>query len=230
MYHKDSLARSPELYQAATLTRIRAGANVTLPRYIEPAATRPDSSLGVARVRHSRPSDHADCARSPIPDNRSHQRRYRSPARTSDAPKTPALRTGHGLAQTHPDDRLTHLTSAPPPTRSAGPCSSVARTRAAMNRRKPKRVAVVLVRPDDVRAIAEAKRAGVFISGYDGANLPLPSNEELRRRGLDVLPQTDSNDDEQAAPSQSSEQPGTRRPHPFPTQWSSAAPVRDSRC
>ena len=30
-YHKDSLARSPELYQAATLTRIRAGANVTLP-------------------------------------------------------------------------------------------------------------------------------------------------------------------------------------------------------
>ena len=45
-------------------------------------------------------------------------------------------------------------------------------------------------------AIAEAKRAGVFISGYDVANLPLPSNEELRRRGLYVLPQTDSNDDE----------------------------------
>ncbi len=45
-------------------------------------------------------------------------------------------------------------------------------------------------------AIAEAKRATAFISGYDGANLPLPSNEELRLRGLDVLTQTDSNDDE----------------------------------
>jgi hypothetical protein len=65
-----------------------------------------------------------------------------------------------------------------------------------MNRRKPKRVDVMLVRPDDVRSIAQAKRAGVFISGYDGANLPLPSNEELRRRGLYVLPQADSNDDE----------------------------------
>jgi aspartyl-tRNA(Asn)/glutamyl-tRNA(Gln) amidotransferase subunit A len=45
-YHKDRLARSPELYQAATLTRIRAGANVTLPEYIE-------SRRQLDRIRHS---------------------------------------------------------------------------------------------------------------------------------------------------------------------------------